>query len=265
MKPFITPLIAGLSVIGFSTLAAQDGTYQHEISVAASDNTSDSGTDTLWKGKYTYYAKPIDQNKGPYRLNAFLAHSSQFGVSYGNRDDYDAYGIKGKLFFGDHWFIAGDYSYTDDHGKNKDLYSVELGNYISDTTKVYISAQRFDVDVAKSKYDFDKYAIGAKGFIETDSGMGFLLKAEYKYSDYKYEKVKQDSNGLSLEADYFFTQSFSIGGYYSDGNHEQKVYGARANYFLRISDNISLDLSLDKLYEPDQDGVNWGAQLVGRF
>ncbi len=265
MKFYRTQLAILIGCFSLSTFAAQDGAYQHEGSIMVYDNTSASDSDAYWTGKYTYFTKPIDQNKGPYRLNAFLAHSSQFGLKYSHNDHYDSYGIKGKLFFGDHWFVAGNYNYTDDHGKGKDLYNIELGNYISDTTKVYVSAQRLEIDIAKSKYDYDKYAIGAKGFIATSGDMGFLLKAEYQFSDYRYESYNVDSHGYSTEADYFFTKSFSIGGFYADGSHAQEVYGARANYFLRLTDNLSLDLSLDKVYEPKEDGTNWGVELVGRF
>lgn len=264
MKPLLTPIALGLSFVCFSVFAAHDNPYHHEVSVAVSDNSSDSNIDTHWKGKYTYYTNSIDPNKGPYRLNAFLAHSSLISVNYNHRKNYDNYGIKGKLFFEDHWFVAGNYHYSDDNGKDKHRYSVELGNYISDATKVYVSAERFDVNVTSNDYDFNQYSLGSKGYIETDADMGLLLKAEYRYTDFKYEK-NRNSHGFALEADYFFNKSLSIGGHYSDGRHEQKVYGARANYFLRISDNVSLDLSLDKRYEPNQDGVNWGAKLVGRF
>ena len=265
MKFRPTQLVILMSVLSLSAYAAQDNAYHHEGGIMVYDNTTVSNSDAFWTADYTYYAKGIDQSKGPYRLNAFLGHSSQVNLKYTHRNDYNSYGIKGKLFFGDHWFVAGNYNYTDDLGKRKDLYNVELGNYISDTTKVYISAQRLEIDTSPRKYDFDKYAIGAKGFIEISGDMGLLLRTEYKYADYKISSYNSDSHGYLAEADYFFTRSFSIGGFYTDGNNEEKTYGGRANYFLRLTDNLSLDLSVDKVYEPKEDGTNWGARLVGRF
>ncbi|MBM7071708.1 putative porin [Shewanella sp. 202IG2-18] len=265
MKFNRTQLALLIGCISLSSYAAQDEKYHHEGGIGTYDNTSVPNSDAYWIGDYTYYSKGIDQNKGPYRLNAFLAHSSQVHLKYKHRDDFDAYTIKGKLFFGDHWFVAGLYDYTDDLGTGENTYKLELGNYISDTAKVYISAQRLERDISPAKYDYDKYAIGAKGFIQTSGDMGFLLKAEYLFKEYKISDYKSDSHGYLAEADYFFTKSFSVGGFYSDGNHEDKSYGGRANYFLRLTDNLSLDLSVDKKYEPKEDGTNWGARLVGRF
>ena len=267
MKSLFTPILAGLSLVSASALAAYDEDYQHEVSVSAADNTSDSNGDTQWLGQYTYYAKAIEQTNGPYRVNAFLAHSSQFSVYYGHQDDDNNYGIKGKLFFQDHWFVAGEYEQSEVYGDDVYFYSLEIGNYINEYTKVYVSAARHDLKDNASDLELDAYTLGVKSFISLENDMGLLVKAAYIYEDAKFENMRPDQNKVKLEADYFFNQSFSIGAHYDNGDEDDANYGVKADYFLRISDNISLDLSADKYFEDEykNDGVYWTAKLIGRF
>ena len=267
MKSLFTPILAGLSFVSASALAAYDQDFQHEVSVAASDNTSDSKNDTHWKGQYTYYANPVEQTNGPYRVNAFLAHTSQFSLLYGHQDEDNEYGIKGKLFFADHWFVAAEYEQSEFLGDDVYFYSLEVGNYINEFTKVYVSAARHDIKDKISDLEIDTYSLGVKSFISLEHNMGLLLKAAYLYEEAKFAHLRPDQNKVKLEADYFFTQSFSIGAHYDNGDEDDANYGVKADYFFRITDNISLDVGVNKYFEDDykSDGTNWKAKLIGRF
>ncbi len=267
MKSLFTPVIAGLSLVSASTLAAYDDDYQHEVSISAADNTSDSKSDTHWKGNYTYYAKAIDQTDGPYRLNAFLAQTSHVSLMYGHQDNNDDYGIQGKLFLPRHWFIAGEYQRREILGDDVDVYHFEVGNYINEFTKVYVSAERKDVNDSKQAAEEDAYRLGIKSFISLPGDTGILLKAAYIYKDSEYNGKSTSTDNVKLEADYYFNRAFSVSAHFGNGDNDDADYGVKADYFLRLSDNISLDLSADKYFEDDDknDGVYWIAELIGRF
>ncbi len=267
MKPIIPLLISGLAFVSFNSFAVQDLNYHHQFSLQAKDNTGDSNSETYWKRQYTYYEKPIEQTNGPYFLNAFLAHSSQFSLVYGQQDNNKDYGIQGEWFVRDNWFIAGEYERAELYGDYYDKYLFEVGNYINDATKVYVSAERQDLGDSDSKLEIDTYSVGIKSFISLPKNTGVLLKAAYLFKDVEAGAPKSDSNNIKLSAEYFFNQSFSIDAHYQNGDNDEDEYGIKAAYFIRILDNLSLDLIAGKYFEPDEKdhGVNWSARLIGRF
>ncbi|MBM7071707.1 hypothetical protein SOPP22_06750 [Shewanella sp. OPT22] len=267
MKSLSKLIISSVALTSFSAFSALDLDYQHEVSLQAKDQTGNSNSDTYWKGQYTYYAKPIEQTKGPYILNAFLAHSSQLTLMYGHKKDDNDYGIKGKWFVRDHWFIAGEYERAELYGDYFDRYHFEVGNYVNDYTKVYVSAERDDLGDKNGKLEIDTYSLGVKSFISLPNDTGVLLKAAYLFKDVETGAPKSDTNNIKLHAEYFFNQSFSIDAHYENGNNDDAQYGVKAAYFIRILDNLSLDLTAGKYFEPeDKDsGINWSARFVGRF
>ena len=273
MKGMSTLTALGFGLISFSALSANDNNFQNEITINYMDySSSKSAEEPTWKAKYSYYGSAISQSDSPYQLNRFMAQTTVLDLTYTNNDRNDSYGIGGEYVFDSKWFIGGDYQYADnDVFGHSHVYSANFGYYANDYTKLFFAATKSDTGNSFIDLETDTYSLGVNSFIATELGEGVYISANYSHTETEtkspFYNDKTDYRSWEVSADYYLTNSFSVGGKYNDSTFEglDDTYSVNAAYFLRIIDNLSLKVNVDKQIEPSISGFTYDIALVGRF
>ena len=273
MKWTSTITALSLSVIGFSAMSAQDNNFQNELTVNYMDYSSNKfDKDPTWGVVYSYYGSPISQSSSPYQLNRFLAQTSVLDLNYSNRDSDNSYGIGGEYVFDSKWFIGANYERVETSPSgDADIYDVSIGYYANDFTKLYFSANRAESGNQVDGSESYQYDIGIRTFLETSYGEGFYITADLDFVDSevrnKANKTNSDYRAWGVSVDYYFTDSFSVGGSYADASYDgaKDSYTVNAAYFVRLIDHVSLSLNATKALEPSTSGFFYDIGLVGRF
>ncbi|NMH65065.1 putative porin [Shewanella salipaludis] len=267
MKKLISiAVLCGLFSV--NAFAAQDNTYQHEAGLDYAANSEDFG-DGFWNLGYRYYVTPVAQDKVPYALSGFLAQSSNLGVHYAtDSGDANDYRVDGEYVMDSKWFIGASYSRLDTDFVDNNNYGLSLGYYFNDTSAVYANYSRSDTswdagfgyggDVTR-----DQYSAGIKSFLPLQTTSGVLLEANIAHV--AGSGGSQSTNGLNLSADWYVTQSWSVGANYSRDDNDFDSSEIRTAYFLRLTDQISARAMVTKMIDPSGDGVGITLGLNGRF
>ncbi|WP_228290834.1 putative porin [Shewanella cyperi] len=262
------PLALAMMLASGLSYAAADVPFQHEASVSYGSNTDDFG-DGSWNLGYRFYASPVSQEQQPYALSGFLAQTSNLGAGYTTVDDadLDAYHLDGQYVFSNKWFLLAGYDKvefgSDFASFDSHVYSFGGGYYFNDHSAAFASYSRQESDSNWPGSDFsvDHYALGVRSYIKMQSTAGVDLQMNVTHS-----RMDGDSNSaLNLNADWYLTRAWSIGGHYSIDEDGDDAYGLQTAYWLRLSDNISLTFALAKTIEPDSDGMFANIGLNGRF
>ncbi len=161
-------------------------------------------------------------------------------------------------------------------------YSTALGYYLNDTTSLYVNYGKTEVDTPFFETDATNYTIGGRSFFKFDGEQGLMVDASFSHAKYEgtYKELytiaglptkaglstKDSSNAISINADYYINNAWSVGANYSR-NSEAKtnVYGLQTAYFWRLSDSMSLQAFANKALKPSNDGFGIGLSLLGRF
>ncbi|QSX39194.1 putative porin [Shewanella sedimentimangrovi] len=252
--------------------AAADVPFQHEASVSYGSNTDDFG-DGSWNLGYRFYASPVSQEQQPYALSGFLAQTSNLGAGYTTVDDadLDAYHLDGQYVFGNKWFLQAGYDKvefgSDFASFDTHAYSLGGGYYFNDHSAAFASYSRRESDSnqAISGVSVDSYGLGIRSFIKMQSTAGVDLQLNLNHSRFNSRYFDASNSTLNLNADWYLTRAWSIGGHYSIDEDGYDNYGLQTAYWLRLSDNISLTFALAKTIEPDGDGMFANMGLNGRF
>jgi hypothetical protein len=268
MKKLISiAVLCGL--FGANAFAAQDNTYQHEagLDYGAHSDYFEEGT---WNLGYRYYATPVAQDKVPYALSGFLAQSSNMGASFSTMEGDDKYyGIHGEYVLDSKWFIGGSYYRQDADFMENNSYGLSLGYYFNDTSAVYANYSRNETDIDGGPFfsdletSSDFYLAGISSFLPLQATSGVLLVAELAH--YSRSDSSDSSNFLRLKADWYLTQSWSIGANYSRDEDDFDYSTLETSYFLRLTDNISARAMVSRMIEPSGVGVGISLGLNGRF
>jgi len=247
----ITALAILLGFVSVNAAAAQDNPYQHEAGLKYSAN-SEEFSDGLWNANYRFYISPVDQTKGPYALNGFLAQTSNVGANYSNYDesDLDTIGVDGTYVFASKWFIAANYQRSEIGSFDWNTYGAEVGYYFNDSSAVSAFYNDGSDSIEES------YGLKVRSFIALQSTTGVDLSANWTHQD--------SDDTFNLGADWYVTKSWSVGlGYTDDGHYDTFVL--KTAYWLRLSDSFSANFELARELDSDADGVFIGLGLTGRF
>ncbi|MCL1125149.1 hypothetical protein [Shewanella surugensis] len=292
-KTTIATLIL-LNLACHSAIAAQDKAYFHESQVDYL-TSSEEFSDGQWGLQYRYYATAVNQETVPYALSGYLAQTSNIGGQYvGIGDDDTRYYIDGTYVFDSKWFIGLGFKKTDINDSNNlklidsyktttpdsKTYQVTGGYYLNKASAAYLSYNYSDgTDDSHRTYTEDVtghyYGLGLKTLVPMTVTEGIYIDASYQYADTetKYSgigfggKTEQTSNNFNLTADWYFTRSWSFGGYYhtDDASNDNDDYGIGTAYFLRLNDVLSARINVVKQFEPDLDGVYGNLSVNARF
>jgi hypothetical protein len=246
----VTALALVLGFVALPTVAAQNTPFQHQAGVTYSAN-SEELDDGLWDLNYRFYLDPVSQAKGPYALHGFLAQASNLGASYSKIDEaeLDIFAVDGTYVFDSKWFVGVELSRYDDDFFDTETYTLDLGYYFNDSSKVSI----FYTDGS----DFESvHGAEVRSFIELEDTTGIDLSAGW-ISSY-FDDV------FNVNADWYFTKAWSVGlGYVKVGSYDNFVVNTA--YWLHMSDAFSATFALSKDLDSDTDGVGASVGVVGRF
>lgn len=281
-----------LSSVSHISHAAQDKPYHHESQVDYITSSEDF-SDGKWGLQYRYFQQAVNQETVPYALSEFLAQTSNIGGEYIGFDGNDKqYNLDGTYFFDSKWFIGLGYQKTDFNetsnlklinsyntvGTDSKTYRVTGGYYLNKTSAVYLDYQYNDGEENDTLYDTDVtghyYGLGLRTLVPMTVTEGIYIDASYQYIDTELQyngsftgRTTQNSNNFNLKADWYFTRSWSVGGYYhtDDSNSDNDDYGIGTAYFLRLNDVLSARINVVKQFEPDLDGVYGNLSVNARF
>lgn len=279
-KTTIATLIL-LSLASHCAIAAQDKAYFHESQVDY-NTSSEEFSDGKWGLQYRYYQTAVNQETVPYALSGYLAQTSNIGGQYvGFGDDDTQYDIDGTYVFDSKWFVGLGFQKLDldENNTNDKTYQLIGGYYLNKASAVYLSYHYNDARNDKSLYTEDVtghyYGLGFKTLVPMTITEGIYIDASYQYADTETKfngtgiggKTEQTSNNFNLKADWYFTRSWSFGGYYhtDDTNNDNDDYGIGTAYFLRLNDVLSARINVVKQFEPDLDGVYGNLSVNARF
>ncbi|WP_299494064.1 putative porin [uncultured Shewanella sp.] len=282
-----------LSLASHSTIAAEDKPFHHESQVDYI-TSSEEFSDGKWGLQYRYYQTAVNQETVPYALSGYLAQTSNIGGEYIGFGDSDRqYNLDGTYVFDSKWFVGLGYQKTDLSDSNNlkliesykaitpdsKTYQVTGGYYLNKTSAAYFSYQYNDGNKDNSLYSEDTtghyVGAGLKTLVPMTVTEGIFIDASYHYADTetKYSgtgiggKTEQNSNNFNLQADWYFTRSWSVGGYYhtDDSSSDNDDYGIGTAYFLRLNNVLSARINIIKQFEPDLDGVYGNLSVNARF
>lgn len=224
--------------------------------------------------KGTLYFDPVQSNKGPLNEAAFLGHNSNVYALY------NYHYINGETY----QLIDGEYSF------DSELFNLAAGvEYFYN--QFYFNAQlgygqnKFESTIAseKVKDDEDAFTYGALvGFMpvsnlllaagvngyttDEDDQANLALKAKYvipigaagQYLNLEAFGTFGDTDHVTVAADYYFDQAFSLGATYTvqdDGENDIDYFAIRSKYFI----NQNLALGGEVGFGDDLQGVNINA------
>jgi hypothetical protein len=315
-----------------SVYAAQDNAYHHEAEVGFLDSSDSS--DGLLNLNYNYYFEPVNQTDVPYALAPFLNQYSTLSARYAVTDNQDLYNIAGEYVFDSKFFIGGDYTkmtteggLLNASGDDQNSYGANLGYYFTKQSKLTLSyawqsddeTKQFESEPFGNRYysyeyksDLIKLAYQHYLPFESTSGLmlnGFILHSNDK-NDSEYTIVEgQDDNissritnsensltVLGINADWYITDSWSVGGLYTHFNSDYdvnnlniittpdtvvndndnysnsnsaNVYSVNTRYFWHFSDVFSAKFSLEQYFDNGEYGsdseTNFGVAINARF
>ena len=269
MKINKTAVAIILGCLSYSTFAADDNNFQHQLSLGATDTVNtDYSTDTFWSTSYQYFFSPVSQKKGPYALNGWLAQTSEFSVGIDGDSDFLSYDIAGQYVFNNKWFAKGNYHYNDfdvagDPSSNQ--YRFGLGYFVDEWSRVEINYSRNELDGLFGGSNTDSYNVYASRYFSLNGDSGALISADYSTSKTKVLGNTRSADIFGLKTDYYFNKSWSLGVSYQNNSKTDDIYALNTSYFWRLSNQISLIGNASKIVEPNQDRFDLGLTLLGRF
>jgi len=249
MKYTALVMIAGFSAISAVHAAAP---YQFEggIGIVRGD-TSSGGNSNDFDGFIVggeYYLRPVNTGVGPLHEAAFLDKAANIGLALLRIDpdfggERDTMTLDGRFVTSQNFIIEPRFSRLDIDGASdtSDTMSLGVGKYLDDWADVIVSfSTNDDADVDRLGIETRRvntgtgidtwwaYELGAT-YIDApdDNGYGVSIGGLYYPSaqlalgaDFDYTSVGDfDTQGISFEAEYFFTEQFygSLG-YSTDDN-----------------------------------------------
>ncbi|MDO6610836.1 putative porin [Shewanella sp. 1_MG-2023] len=279
-------VLVGLTSISSSVLA--NDSYQHDASVTYYDNTESDASGSFGVD-YRYYFDPVSQTNKPYLLRGFLSQTSNIGAFYnGINDDVDIYRINGEYVFDSKWFVKASYQkFKLDPSYDSDNYSVGVGYYFNRSSSVFFDYSNtsggYDfsdgTSIQKSDTDQDNFTLGANSYITFGWTKGILLAGQYTYSDYTIKSEfsfpdyqskttnTDSSSQLELAADWYITDSWSVGTSYSYDfdNSDNDNWDISSEYYLPISNGIAAVFGIQTNLDSDIDGMGYRIGVNGRF
>ena len=240
-----TLLTLGLATIACSSFAynAQlDGNFTY---TDHDDNFTD--TDHQFELKGTFYFNPVSIKNTPLNEAAFLGHNSNayLGYSYNylesktilaTKSEADLYTIYGGIeYFVEQFYLNGELGF----GQSEIKVISPLGNITneSDVTNYralvgYMPVSNLLLAAGIDGYQGDgdlednRFAVRAKYVAPMDQGQFLNVEADGAFGD-------RDS--LTLGADYYFDQAFSLGAAYNiedNGEDDVDFFSIRSKYFI---------------------------------
>ncbi|QBY04499.1 hypothetical protein E2K93_08900 [Thalassotalea sp. HSM 43] len=258
-------LAACLTIFANQAHSAQDNPYHHEIELG-NISTTDDISGGFFYGNYTYYFDAVEQN-GPYRLNGFLAQSSELSA---RTIDGDNHGLSGRWVIDDQWYIGGGI-FLPDNDFLGDTYTISGGYFINAYTEAYASYSYREGEDDFSDSEQDNLSIGIRTLLPVANSAGVYLSASYEYSELEVSNRESGLGDFSFDddwwrfnAEWFLNKRWSIGGFYTlrDGDD---FYGVKTDYTWRITDSFSLYTGLTNYIEPDADDLLLNLAINWRF
>ncbi|NMP16938.1 outer membrane beta-barrel protein [Thalassotalea sp. Y01] len=245
--------------------AAQDSPYHHQIEIGNVTSTDDI-SDGFFFARYTYYLDEVEQN-GPYRLNGFLAQSSELTVE---NFDGDSNGISGRWVVDNQWYIGGGVFLPNDD-RIGDIYNIRGGYFINAYTEAYGSYSYRESDNDFNDSEQDDISIGIKTLLPIANSAGIYLSASYEYSELNVSYSDNDRGDFSFDddwwrfnAEWFLNKRWSIGAFYTLRDDDD-FYGVKTDYTWRITDSFSLYTGVVNYIEPDADDLQLNLSLEWRL
>lgn len=221
-----------------------------------SDAIDQSG---LFNGKATFYFEPVQTKNTPLNEAAFLGHNSNVYGTYSYnylksdnyfdgsdiaKDEFSTHHIAGGLeYFYEQFYVNGEigfgqakYETTINGDKYKDDYDVTTYRALVGFLPISNLLLAVGVD-------------GYQGDDEQDDDTAFAVKAKYvtpigsngQYLNLEANGTFGDSDNVTVGADYYFNQAFSIGTAYNlqdDGEDDVDFFSVRSKYF--INNNLAV-------------------------
>ncbi|WP_434927475.1 putative porin [Shewanella sp. HL-SH2] len=312
-----------LALISSNSFAETADAFQHEVELGFLDSSENS--DGLLNLNYSYYFEPVNQANVPYALAPFLNQYSTIAARYAVTDYQDLYNMAGEYVFDSKFFIGGDYTRNTTEGitlfnsdDSSNFYGVNLGYYFTKQSKLTLAYSWNSEDVAE-QYDGRYYSDKNKNDVikldyqhylpfESISGLmlnGFILNSSIKNnSDYTLvlepddhisSRTSHSENSvtvLGVNADWYITDSWSVGGLYTyfnsdydfDGiniittpdtvvndnysfsdSNSNDTYSINTRYFWRFSNIFSAKASLEQTFVDSDSQTSFGIAINARF
>lgn len=315
--------IASSSANAINDSAVNNDAYHHEAEIGFLDSSENS--DGLLNLNYSYYFEPVNQADVPYALAPFLNQYSTISARYAVTDYQDLYNMAGEYVFDSKFFIGGDYTKSTTDGitpinsdDSSNIYGVNLGYYFTKQSKLTL-AYSWDSDDVAEQYDGRSYSYENKNDVikldyqhylpfETTSGLmlnGFILHSSTKhnsdsalvggldgYISSSTSHMENTLTALSVNADWYITDSWSVGGLYTHFNSDydidsiniismpdtvvndnysfsdsdsNDVYSINTRYFWHFSNIFSAKASIEQIFVDSDSETSLGIAINARF
>ncbi|WKE66005.1 putative porin [Gallaecimonas kandeliae] len=263
MKTMLFPL--SLSALMLAAPSFADS-YQTEVSAGYSDHSTFDNAD-VWGLGVRQYLTPVSTDNGPFELNGFLSHASYLEAGASFNDNVDTLGLGGRFIATGDWVLGASYQNIDpDQGKSADLYRIEAGRYLNDSTLLTGYYSRLDW----GNFDADTLGARVEHYLPLAGQTGLHLQGDISNTD---ADQGDDVFVLAASGDYFFNRQLSagLGVTLVDSDNEALAYGlndvsantysANASYWFNPRANVKMDVSKTE----GVTGMGWGIKGSYRF
>ena len=242
-----TLLALGLAVITSSTFA-YDGQVDGGFTYTDWDNDI-IDTDNTFNLKGTLYFDSVQTGNGPLNEAAFLGHNSNayLGYSYNTMKSNEVFGFKaesdihhltaGIEYFVDQFYLNGEIGFGQQNAK-----ATEYGQTLYDDDYDVTTYRALVGYLPVSNLLLAAGIDGYQGDNDEDEDNRFAVKAKYvaplnngQYINLEADGAFGDLDSVTIGADYYFDQAFSIGASYNiedDGDEDTDYFAIRSKYFL---------------------------------
>lgn len=239
-----------VSLAGAIGLALSAGAAASDYNFELGGQYVDLDVAEAWGADATIYFQPVRTGSGPLAEAAFLNRASNVSFSYlrERSGDFDVPAVGAEFYFGD-FYLAANYTRFSNGFKLND-YGVRAGMMLAEHTRATVGYNRTELPFG---IDLDTYTVGLKHVMMLDGSSALNLEGEVGLA-----RNGSSEFAYSVQADYFFNRSFSLGARYSGiGSDDEWGVGTRYFFTPRFSGGLEYSRA---------DGSDiFGVRLAARF
>lgn len=239
-----------VSLAGAISMALSAGAIASDYNFEIGGQYVDFDFTEAWGADAAIYFAPVQPGTGPLAEAAFLDRASNVNFAYlrEKNGDFELPAVGAEVYFGD-YYLAANYSRFS-NGFSLNEYGVRAGMMLGQSTRATVGYDRTELPFG---IDLDSYTVGLKHVMMLAGNTALNLDGEVGVA-------RNGSNDFiyNLQADYYFSPSFSLGARYS-GIESDDEWGFGTRYFF--TPRISGGLEYTRI---DSDDI-FGLRVAARF